>query len=282
MTARVLTAVAALGVAAPTAAEAVVVKVESTRGNPIAAMVSAGGAPERAVRPDGTVEVPGARDGRLRLRVVRTVNASCDPRSSGTRQVVTVAKVQARDGRAAVRVRSLIPQRTDPALSPRELRTIGLINRERAAAGAPPVAISPVLNVAADAHSTWSASAPVERMTAAPHAGAGCRGPRARAADAGWFGAVGENVDYVFSPIGRRVEKTAAEALAFWKRSPGHSRNMLDPAHRWVGVSFVDGFVTTLYGTECPQGQWDGCRSLGTGDPNAPDRDARRRRGGGR
>lgn len=39
---------------------------------------------------------------------------------------------------------------------------------------------------------------------------------------------------------------SAERAVALWRRSPEHHRNLVEPRARWVGVAEVDGFATLL------------------------------------
>jgi uncharacterized protein YkwD len=254
------------------------VKVVSTRGNPVVATVSelsGGSADHVPVRPDGHAVLPYSGTGSLALRVDRTVNGSCQGFGSTKTlsDVVHIAASAISNDAATVVVPTLIPNHHDPSLSSRERLAVGLINQLRRKVGVPPVQISPTMDVAADSHAAWGNTAPFADITArSPHLGFRCYGPTARQADGGWFSPqVSENVDWTRG-AGAFSILTARAAFDFWLHEPAHYENMIAPDWRWVGVAFVGGFAVTDFSPTCVARQWDGCASLGYGDPRAADR----------
>lgn len=114
---------------------------------------------------------------------------------------------------------------TPPCADAEEMAFLTLINDYRAANGLGPLALSPTLSAAADAHSQDMAtknyfdhtgldgSTPEQRMTAAGYTGAN---------------ATGENI---FAG-----DEKASGAFASWKNSPPHNANMLSPNFKAIGI----------------------------------------------
>lgn len=107
-----------------------------------------------------------------------------------------------------------------------EQRVLQLVNAERAANGLGPVAYHGTLDRAATGHNAQQAAT---RTMAHEGIGDGTPGDRARAV--GWNDSWGENV---------AVGQTSPEqVVAEWMASPGHRRNILDPAYTKMGVSYT-------------------------------------------
>lgn len=117
-------------------------------------------------------------------------------------------------------------------------RVISLTNAERAGARLPPLAVDPLLGVAAQAHS--------EDMVARDfysHTAPDGRQPWDRAAAAGCtHRGIGENI-----ACGQR---TAAEVLRGWMESPGHRANILKADFTHIGVGFATGSRAGTYWTQ--------------------------------
>ncbi|KPI22632.1 SCP-like extracellular [Actinobacteria bacterium OK074] len=115
---------------------------------------------------------------------------------------------------------------------------VALTNAERAAAGLPPLAVDPLLTVAAQAHSADMVARDFYAHTS-PEGGE----PWDRAAAAGSTRrTIGENI-----ACGQR---SAAEVVTGWMNSPGHRANILKPAFTHIGVGFVGGGRAGTYWTQ--------------------------------
>ncbi|MFI9151723.1 CAP domain-containing protein [Streptomyces sp. NPDC053367] len=119
-----------------------------------------------------------------------------------------------------------------------EAEVVALTNRERAAAGLPPLAGDPALTRAAQAHSADM----VARDFYAHTAPDGSR-PWDRAAAAGAARrSIGENI-----ACGQR---SPAEVVTGWMNSPGHRANILAPGFTHIGVGFAGGGRAGTYWTQ--------------------------------
>ncbi|MDG9717947.1 CAP domain-containing protein [Streptomyces sp. DH24] len=115
---------------------------------------------------------------------------------------------------------------------------VGLTNRERAAAGLPPLAVDPLLTAAAQAHSADMVARDFYSHTSPD----GAR-PWDRAATAGSSRrTVGENI-----ACGQR---SPAEVVRGWMNSPGHRANILGPGFTHIGVGFAGGGRSGTYWTQ--------------------------------
>ncbi|MEV6959957.1 CAP domain-containing protein [Streptomyces sp. NPDC051207] len=128
-------------------------------------------------------------------------------------------------------------------LTPEGLRrtvtdVVDLTNRERAAAGLPPLAVDPLLTTAAQAH-----SADMVARDFYSHTSPDGRRPGDRAAAAGSpRRSVGENI-----ACGQR---SPAEVVRGWMNSPGHRANILGPGFTHIGVGFAGGGRSGTYWTQ--------------------------------
>ena len=105
-----------------------------------------------------------------------------------------------------------------------EQRVLELVNIERAKEGLGPVRYRAELDQAATSHNAQQA-----RMQTMAHEGIGDGTPGDRARAVGWNDSWGENV---------AVGQTSPEqVVAEWMASPGHRRNIMDPAYTQMGVS---------------------------------------------
>jgi uncharacterized protein YkwD/stress response protein SCP2 len=115
---------------------------------------------------------------------------------------------------------------------------VDLTNRERAAAGLPPLAVDPLLTAAAQAHSADMAARDFYSHTS-PDGGS----PGDRAAAAGFARrTVGEDI-----ACGQR---SPAEVVRGWMNSPGHRANILRPDFTHIGAGFAGGGRAGTYWTQ--------------------------------
>ncbi|CAL9355857.1 CAP domain-containing protein [Streptomyces sp. enrichment culture] len=127
---------------------------------------------------------------------------------------------------------------TPAELDRTETEVVALTNRERAAAGLPPLAADPPLTRAARAHSADM----VARDFYAHTAPDGSR-PWDRAAAAGAARrSIGENI-----ACGQR---SPAEVVTGWMNSPGHRANILKPDFTHIGIGFAGGGRAGTYWTQ--------------------------------
>jgi uncharacterized protein YkwD len=155
-----------------------------------------------------------------------------------------------------------------------EQSTLCLLNAERAAAGLRPVSLRPELSGAAA-----DFSAEMVRRAFFAHRAPGGPSLAARLRGAGYLGrqatvwVVGENLAWA-----RGSAATPRRLVAAWMASPGHRRNILEPAFRDVGIGVAPGTpgaaaegvtVTTDFGIRVVRGVRRGGRSGGTREPGA-------------
>ncbi len=126
-----------------------------------------------------------------------------------------------------------------------------MINDYRAENGLEPLVLSATLSAAADAHSVDMAT-----NDFMGHDGSNGSSPAERFVENGYtdFSRWAENV---FAG-----EKDAADAFAWWKSSPGHNANMLDPQLAAIGIGRASNpdtetgwFWTTTFGAEIDANQ---------------------------
>ena len=111
---------------------------------------------------------------------------------------------------------------------PETLDGANLVNAERARYGLGAVTYESRLDLAAERHASQMGAVAVMA-----HDGIGDADPGARARAAGWHRSWGENV-----AVG---QTTPEQVMAEWMASPGHRRNILDPAFTRLGVSYTTG-----------------------------------------
>lgn len=109
-----------------------------------------------------------------------------------------------------------------------EQRVVELVNAERARHGLRGLRYDSRLDLAAERHNAQQA---VTGIMA--HQGIGDGDPGSRARSAGWTRGWGENV-----AVGQR---TPEQVVAEWMASPGHRRNILDPAFTSLSVAYTVG-----------------------------------------
>lgn len=108
-------------------------------------------------------------------------------------------------------------------------QVLELTNAERARAGCPAVALTPVLNRVADAH-----TADMAAHGYFSHEGRDGSRPWDRVAAAGYQArGAGENI--------AQGQRSAADVVAGWMSSPGHRRNMLNCSWTELGVGYTNG-----------------------------------------
>jgi uncharacterized protein YkwD len=144
-----------------------------------------------------------------------------------------------------------------------------LINQYRAENGLKPLALSQTLSEAADAHSRDMAG-----NNFMSHDGSNGSQPENRMRDNGYT-AFSWSAENIFAG-----DKSAAEAFAWWKSSPGHNANMLDPKLSAIGIgragnpdSDLGWYWTTTFGDKVDAAA---CVEGGQGiDPPADENPAR-------
>lgn len=113
---------------------------------------------------------------------------------------------------------------TPPCVDAEELALLTLINDYRKANGVGPLVLSSPLSTAAKAHSQDMAT-----KNYFSHDGLDGSGPQQRMKAAGYTGNLwGENIV--------AGHEDAAGAIAWWKGSPGHNANMLNPNWKAIGI----------------------------------------------
>lgn len=113
-----------------------------------------------------------------------------------------------------------------------------LTNAHRASVGAPPVALDPTLQRAAQWKARDMAARDYYTHDDPPMSpGGSARTPSQRAEECGHlYGAyTSENIAWWYAD--------AAAAFAAWLDSPGHRNNIENPAHRYIGIGAARGFV---------------------------------------
>jgi uncharacterized protein YkwD len=116
---------------------------------------------------------------------------------------------------------------TDEQYQALETRLVELVNEERLKVGHDPLVRSDRLN-----HAAWRYSWDMALNNAWSHLGSDNRWTEDRIADEG----------YLFSKFGENIFRgagTAEEAMAWWKTSPGHWANILDPEFTEIGVALA-------------------------------------------
>jgi hypothetical protein len=114
-----------------------------------------------------------------------------------------------------------------PGIDSEEQAFFKWLNDYRASKGLPPLALSPALSRAADAHSRWMAD-----HNCFSHQCSGEADYVQRMWDAGYPNVATGYGENIFAG-----GATAAEAFDAWKKSTGHNKNMLHSAWRAVGVA---------------------------------------------
>ncbi|PAZ09092.1 stress protein [Streptomyces sp. SA15] len=127
---------------------------------------------------------------------------------------------------------------TPAGLARTQADVVDLTNRERARAGLRPLAVDPLLTVAAQAHSAdmvarafYSHTSPEGSQPWDRAAAAGCRRR-----------SIGENI-----ACGQR---SPAEVVEGWMNSPGHRANILKPDFTHIGIGFEGGGPAGTYWTQ--------------------------------
>ncbi|MEU3980695.1 CAP domain-containing protein [Streptomyces sp. NPDC026672] len=127
---------------------------------------------------------------------------------------------------------------TPDALARTCAEVVDLTNRERRAAGLPPLAVDPLLTAAAQAHSADMVARDFYAHTSPegsqPWDRAAAAGSRRRT--------IGENI-----ACGQR---SPAEVVDGWMNSPGHRANILKPDFTHIGIGFVGGGRAGTYWTQ--------------------------------
>ena len=114
-----------------------------------------------------------------------------------------------------------------PQTSAESLQILALVNNERTSRGLVPMRLNGSLNDAAQAHSAAQAS-----VGSIFHIAPDGSNPGHRIARTGYqFSTWGENVAAGY--------RNANAVMAAWMRSPGHCRNILNPAFTELGVGYV-------------------------------------------
>ena len=114
-----------------------------------------------------------------------------------------------------------------PQTSAESLQILALVNNERTSRGLVPMRLNGSLNDAAQAHSAVQAS-----VGSIFHIAPDGSNPGQRIARTGYqFSTWGENVAAGY--------RNATAVMAAWMRSPGHCRNILNPAFTELGVGYV-------------------------------------------
>lgn len=147
---------------------------------------------------------------------------------------VAAAEVEALEDTArstlpANRIRNATPTADPPppAASFEALQVLALVNNERSIRGLAPMQLNTSLNAAADGHSAVQAAA-----GGIFHVGPDGSNPGDRIARTGYqFSTWGENVAAGY--------RNASAVMTAWMNSPGHCRNVLNPAFTELGVGYV-------------------------------------------
>ncbi len=129
----------------------------------------------------------------------------------------------------AERMRNATPVADPPApsVSSESLAILALVNSERAARGLAPMRVNISLNEAAQGHSASQAAAGTIY-----HVSPTGSNPGTRIAQTGYrFSTWGENVAAGF--------RNAQSVMNAWMTSPGHCKNILNPAFTELGVGYV-------------------------------------------
>lgn len=137
----------------------------------------------------------------------------------------------------AVRSDPPSPPSADPVASSRVAAAIELTNQQRAAAGRAPLTIDASLTAAAVQHSDDQAARDRMSHVGSDGSDVGQRIVRNGGSVRTW----GENVAAGFS--------TAAAVVDAWMNSPGHRRNILDPAFTRIGLGTALAADGTRYWT---------------------------------
>jgi uncharacterized protein YkwD len=127
---------------------------------------------------------------------------------------------------------------TPDDLARTEAEVVALTNRERAAAGLPPLAADPLLTRAARAHSADMVARDFYSHTAPDGSRPWDRATAAGAARR----SIGENI-----ACGQR---SPAEVVTGWMNSPGHRANILKPDFTHIGIGFAGGGRAGTYWTQ--------------------------------
>jgi len=115
-----------------------------------------------------------------------------------------------------------------PQTSAESVQILALVNNERTSRGLSPMRLDVSLNDAAQGHSAAQASA-----GSIYHIAPDGSSPGDRIARSGYqFSTWGENVAAGY--------RDAGAVMAAWMRSPGHCRNILNPAFTELGVGYVE------------------------------------------
>lgn len=123
------------------------------------------------------------------------------------------------------------PGPTDPSLQ----AALDLVNSYRQAAGAPPVTLDSRLNAAAQSHSGDMARTGIFSHTGSDGSNAGQRITRQGYRWSSW----GENIAGGYA--------TWQAAIRGWMGSPGHRRNLLNPAYRHMGLGVTSRRYTQVF-----------------------------------
>lgn len=115
-----------------------------------------------------------------------------------------------------------------------EQRVTDLINAERAKVGLGALRYSGQLDAAAEGHDLMQAA-----TGTMAHEGLGDADPGSRIRAQGFSSAWGENV--------ATGQTSPEQVVAEWMASPGHRRNILDPAFTQLGVAFTTGLDGRTY-----------------------------------
>jgi len=113
-------------------------------------------------------------------------------------------------------------------MSAEEKQVLALLNAARVVAGLKPLRVHPALQAAAHKHAE-----DMSRQGYMAHAGKDGSSPfdrMEREGYKGWRGAA-ENV--------AAGQRSPAEVMASWTKSPGHHRNMMDGSYREVGIGYA-------------------------------------------
>ena len=121
-------------------------------------------------------------------------------------------------------------------LSQAEREMLDLVNGERSKAGLPPLRASRQLTEAARGH-----AANMARQRILNHTLDGKTFDQRITATGYRYSFAGENI---------YLGPSAAQAMAFWMRSPGHQRNLLSPEYQEIGLGMTPGNTRQQYWTQ--------------------------------